>query len=66
MKYVYLVYDDWHGLLCICATPKKATELVKKDALNSGLSEDTPLDYDDEDRWGWEGATWWTREEVIE
>ena len=66
MKYVYLVYDDWHGLLCICANPEKATELVKKDALNSGLSEDTPLDYDDEHRWGWEGATWWTREEVIQ
>jgi hypothetical protein len=66
MKYVYLVYDDWHGLISICATPEKATEQVKKDAFSSGLSEDTPLDYDDEFRWGWEGATWWSREEVIQ
>lgn len=66
MKYVYLVYEDWHGLQCICATPEKATELVKKDAFSSGLPEDTPLDYNDEDCWGWEGATWWKREEVIE
>jgi hypothetical protein len=66
MKYVYLVYEDWHGLIGIYATPEKATEMVKKDAFESGLPEDTPLDYDDEDSWGWEGATWWKREEVIQ
>ena len=66
MKYVYLIYDDWHGLIGICATPEKATEMVKDDAFSSGLPEDTPLDYNDEDRWGWDGATWWQREEVIE
>ena len=66
MKYVYLVYEDWHGFQCVCATPEKATELVKKDAYSSGLPKDTPLDYEDEERWGWEGASWWVREEVIE
>ena len=66
MKYVYLVYDDWHGLQCICATPEKAIELVKAEALNSELPEDTPLDYDNETQWGWEGATWWKRKEVIQ
>ena len=35
MKYVYLVYDDWHGLLCICATPEKATEQVKDEAFGA-------------------------------
>ena len=29
-------------------------------------AQDYPLDYNDEDSWGWEGATWWKREEVIE
>ena len=52
MKYVYLVYEDWHGFQCVCATPEKATELVKKDAYSSGLPKDTPLDYEDEERWG--------------
>lgn len=65
MKYVYLVYDDWHGLIAICGTPERATQMVKDDAFSSGLPEDTPLDYDDEERWGWDGATWWAREEVI-
>ena len=40
--------------------------MVKKDAFSSGLSEDIPLDYDDEKRWGWEGAIWWVRKEVIQ
>ena len=66
MKYVYLVYDDWHGLLCICATLEGATEQVKKEAFGGGLPEGTPLDYDDECRWGWEGVAWWSREEVIQ
>ena len=66
MKYVYLIYDDWHGLLCVCATPEKATEKVKDEAFSGGLPEDTPLDYDDEYRWGWEGVAWWVRVEVIE
>lgn len=66
MNYVYLIYDDWHGLLCICATPEKATEQVKKEAFGGGLPEDTPLDYEGAERWGWEGVAWWVREEVIQ
>lgn len=66
MKYVYLIYDDWHGLLCICATPEKAKELVKNEAFSGGLPEDTPLDYDCETRWGWDGVAWYWREEVIQ
>lgn len=64
MKYVYLVYDDWHGLIAICGNPERATQMVKDDAFSSGLPEDTPLDYDDEECWGWDGATWWVRREV--
>lgn len=66
MKYVYLIYDDWHGLLCICATAEKATELVKNEAFNGGLPKDTPLDYNDEERWGWEGVACWVRKEIIQ
>ena len=66
MKYVYLIYEDWHGLIGVCATPEKATELVKNDTFDSGLPKDTPLDWNDEARWGWEGAAWWVRREVIE
>ena len=66
MKYVYLIYDDWHGLLRICATPEGAKEQVKKEAFSSGLPEDTPLDYESEERWGWEGVAWYWREEVIQ
>ena len=66
MKYVYLVYEDSHGLVNVCGTPEKATELVKKDAFEGGLPEDTSLDWNDETRWGWEGAAWWVRREVIE
>ncbi len=66
MKYVYLVYEDSHGLVCVCGTPEKATELVKKDAYEFGIPEGTPPDCDWEHRWGWDGATWWVRREVIE
>lgn len=66
MRYVYLIYDDWHGFICVCGTKEKATEMVKDDAFSSGLPEDTPLDYDDEYRWGWDGATWWVREVVYD
>ena len=66
MKYVYLVYDDWHGLRYICGNPESATKIVKKEAFSGGLPEDTPLDYEGEVRWGWDGVAWWVREEVIE
>lgn len=66
MKYVYLVYEDCHGLIAICGTPERATQMVKDEAFSGGLPEDTSLDYDDEDSWGWEGATWWKREGVIQ
>ena len=57
MQYVYLIYDDWHGLLRICATPEKATEQVKDEAFSGGLPAE---------RWGWEGVACWVREEVIQ
>ena len=52
MKYVCLIYDDGHGLLCICATPEKATKQVKDEAFGGGLPEDTPLDYECAEHWG--------------
>ena len=65
-RHVYLVYEDWHGFQCVCGSTKTATETVKKMATEGGLPIDTPIDYEGEERWGWEGVAWWVREEVIE
>ena len=66
MKYVYLVYTEWHGLEGLYASREKAAEKVKANAKFCELPKNTPLDYESEERWGWEGASWWVREEVIE
>lgn len=65
MKYVYLVYNDIHGLQCICADKDKATEKVNNIAFNIyEVPKTDPLDYDDEEDYGYEGAARWTRVEV--
>lgn len=64
MKYVYLVYENWNGLIAICGSPERATQMVKDNVLLSGL-EDTPPDYDSEKRWGWQDEAWWVREKVV-
>jgi hypothetical protein len=65
MKYVYLVYDDIHGLQYVCANKDKATEKVNNIAFNlyEVPKTDTP-DYDDEDCYGFDGAAMWQRVEV--
>ena len=62
---VYLVYDECHGMLGIYANKEKATEAVKKGARECVDIDSIPPEYDSEDCWGWEDATWWKREEVI-
>ena len=65
-RFIYLVYEDWHGYQCACGTLERATEMVKMIAFSGGLPQDTPIDYDSEERWGWEGVACWVKEEVIE
>ena len=66
MKYVYLVYDDIHGLQYVCADKDKATEKVNNIAFNIYEVPKTDIpDYDDEEDYGYEGAAMWKRVEVI-
>ena len=60
MRYVYLVYDDLHGLQCICADKDKATEKVNI----YEIPKHWEPEYDDEDSYGYEGAAVWHRVEV--
>jgi len=65
MKYVYLVYDDLHGLQCVCADKNKATEKVNNIAFNIyEIPNHWEPEYDDEDCYGYEGAAMWHRVEV--
>ena len=62
MDCVYLVFDDIHGLQCICKEKEKAKEMVKNIAFNQyDLPKDTPLDYNTDSRWGWESISWYDR-----
>lgn len=66
MKYVYLVYDDIHGLQGVYADKEKATETVNNIAFNIYEIPKTDIpDCDDEEDYGFEGAATWTRVEVI-
>ena len=66
MDYVYLVQEDIHGLQGIYADKDKATAEVKRIGYGMyDLPENEPLDYDDEDRFGWDGVADWTRVAVI-
>ena len=66
MKYVYLVYEECHGLIGVYGTPEDATKCVKQDVLESCPELlNQPLDYNSPRCWGWEGATYWERQEVL-
>ena len=66
MKYVYLVYEECHGLIGIYETQEKATERVIQDILEScpELLNEQP-DFNGPAVWGWEGAAHWEIEEVL-
>lgn len=65
MKYVYLVYEDIHGFQGAYSNVTKAEQRVKEIAFGIyELEPETPLDYNDEESWGWEGTVWWIREEL--
>lgn len=69
MKYVYLVYDDAHGVVGIYATPEKATAKIWDDMceyFDMDRNNPPPYNYDNEERRGWRCGMWYEREEVIE
>jgi hypothetical protein len=66
MKYVYLVYEDCHGLIGVYETQENATKRVKQDVLESCPELlNQPVDYNSQWCWGWEGASYWKRYEVL-
>lgn len=75
MKYVYLVYEECHGLVGVYGHEAIAIarihELAKDADVWDGekysmFDTDTPYDYLSDDRVGWEGVAWYCREEVIQ
>ena len=66
MKYVYLVYEECHGLVGTYDTQEKATKRVIQDILEScpEILDEEP-DFNGPVAWGWDGACFWTREEVL-
>ena len=67
MMYVYLVYEECHGLVMVCGSEMGAICKVNSIALNYGIDlEKTPLDYNSHHRYGWEGAAWFQREVVYD
>lgn len=66
MKYVYLVYEECHGLIGVCGTPEAATAMVNENAIGWDIDPATePSDYGDgTDGYGWDTINW-RREEVL-
>jgi hypothetical protein len=65
MKYVYLIWDEIHGLQCVYASKEKATEKIDNIAHNLyNIPEDEEPEYDSASDYGYEGAAWWQRVEV--
>ena len=66
MKYVYLVYEECHGLIGVCGTPEVATEMVNENAAGWDIDPTTePSVYGDGiDGYGWDTINW-RREEVL-
>jgi hypothetical protein len=65
-EYVYLVYEECHGLIGICGTPKVATEMVNENAIGWDIDPATepPVYGDGTDGYGWDVINW-RREEVL-
>jgi hypothetical protein len=66
MKYVYLVYEECHGLIGVCGTPEAATAMVNENAVGWDIDPATePSVYGDgTDGYGWDTINW-RREEVL-
>lgn len=69
MKYVYLVYDENHGLRMVCGNETLATIKVREIAKwEYGVEVDKePLDYGGSlSRYGWDGVAYWQKEIVYD
>lgn len=64
MKYVYLVYEECHGLTHICGTPELATEIVNREARECGINPDIEPSIYGGDSYGWDEIRW-RKEEVL-
>ena len=65
MDIVYLVFDDLHGLQCVCRDKRKATEKVNNIAHNIyEIPQGVSPDYDDDECYGYDGAAMWHSVEV--
>ena len=66
-KYVYLIYEECHGLVMVCGSETGAINKVNSLAYNYDIDpKTTPLDYNSHYRYGWEGAAYFSREEVLD
>ncbi len=52
--YVYIVWDDWHGIIGYHKTFESAKKQLMKNSGYEQLVKNVPLDYDEEIRWGWD------------
>jgi hypothetical protein len=64
MDFVYLVFDEIHGLQCICGTRERADQELDYLAKQYEVQNE-PLDYIGLSRKGWDGACWWDKVQVI-
>ncbi len=57
--YVYLIYEECHGLVKICRSEASADKEILSLALEIGIdTENTKLDYNSSDSWGWSECHW--------
>ena len=67
MKYVYLIYEECHGLVMVCGSEMGAINKVNNLARNYGINpEVTPPDCNSHRCSGWEGAAYFSREVVMD
>lgn len=67
MRFVYLVYDECHGLVGVYESEASADRKVIALAEDYDLdTSEAPLDFNSPWRWGWEGCAWWVKEEVLD
>lgn len=52
--YVYIVWEDWHGIIGYHKTFESAKKQLMKDSGYKELADNYPLDYDGETQWGWD------------
>ena len=67
MRYVYLVYSECHGLVCVCGSEASADRKVMAIAVGE-MDVDvecTPLSFNSPTCWGWDEC-YWRKEPIYE